>query len=198
VPAPQANGETTATISPAQAILPVLADRLSDHGLDLRSPVWEQSCSLALTNVHGSMCEINLTGSGAVIWEYRPFHGTVVVPAQAVDMVMTLLAADPIRSGLPFQQRPGWSFKAAVGRILARQGLSVALRITCTDEVNYEVYAEVEVTNPTRLSRGTAWVGDDHSIRWQCHLPGPLTGTDGLTPEEIANTIAATLTCHTI
>jgi hypothetical protein len=116
MPAAQANGEHPAATGPAQAILSILADSLSDHGLDVRSPVWEQSCSLNLTNVHGSMCEINLTDSGTVIWEYRPFHGTNISPAQAADMVMILLAADPIYSGQPVEQQPGWPGAGALSR----------------------------------------------------------------------------------
>jgi hypothetical protein len=189
VPAPKSEDDP-GTASPARAALPVLADALTGHGFDLRSPVWEQACSLDLTNVRGSMCEITLTDRGASIWEYRPFHGTPAGPGQIVDMVMTILAAYPALRGLPVEQPPGLAFKGIVGKALTQRGLAVALKVISTDEADYEVYAAIEVTNPARPALGTVQVTDDHAIRWECLL----AGTGALTPQEIANTIATTLT----
>jgi hypothetical protein len=146
-----------------------LADGLTAQGFDVSGPVWEQCSRLNITNVRGAVCEVNLRGDGHMTWEYQPCHGTHADPAHIADMVTRLLdggTAEP-HGGVP-TRRPGLTFKGAVGRALAERGMTVRLVTIHHDEVDYDLYAQIEVADPANPARGHVRVTDQAVVRWEC------------------------------
>jgi hypothetical protein len=178
--------------------LRTIADGLTARGFDVTITAGEQPGRLDLTNVRGALCQVELTSTGTVTWQYRPFHGTRISPAQIASMVMRTLgvassAHEPIA---PIRQHPGLGIKGAVGRALAERNLNVRLQIIHQDDVNFELYAAVEVTNLRNPTRGHVHVGDDSAIHWHCHLYSPAADINGLPPADISATIATALAGH--
>jgi hypothetical protein len=174
----------------AQAILRTVADALTAHGFDISVPAEEQACHLQLTNVRGALCDLTLTSHGAMIWEYRPFRGTWTSPAQIASMVLAILGVDSC--GLAIRHYPGLALKGLVGRALAEYGMTVDVKVVYQDDVNYEIHAEIEVTNPAHPGRGFVRVADDATIRWECQLK-PTADDGGLSLDAVTQTIATIL-----
>jgi hypothetical protein len=174
--------------------LHTVADRLTDHGFDITGPAWEQSYHMHLTNVRGALCEVDLNENGAVVWEYRPLYGTSITPSQIVDMVKSILGTSSANDhDLALKSCPDLTLKGMVGRSLAECGMGVCLKVIHQDDVNFEVYAEIEVSNPSQPTRGNVRVADDSTIRWECCLSSPSAGAEGMQPRDIAEIIARAL-----
>jgi hypothetical protein len=172
-----------------------IADGLTAHGFDVRSPGGERSRFLKITNVRGTCCELAIGGDGMVTWECRPFSGSATGPAEITGMVLAALGSEP-RADYPSVSSalcPGLTLKGAAGRALREHGMQVFLRVLDCDDAWCEVYAEIEVTNPARCERGTAHVDDDGLVLWESRLSHPGSDTPGIGPEEIARTIAEAL-----
>ena len=172
-----------------------VADGLTAHGFDVRSPGGERSRFLKITNVRGMCCEVAVGGDGTVTWECRPFSGSATGPAEVTGMVLAALGSEPRADYLSVSSAPcpGLTLKGAAGRALREHGMQVFLRLLDCDDVSCEVHAEIEVTNPARCERGTAHVDDDGLVLWEARLSHPASGTPGIGPEEIARTIAEAL-----
>lgn len=180
--------------SAVSGALHAIADGLTARGFDLRGPAWEESQQLAITNVRGAVCELTVTTSGRLTWEYRPCRGTHIDPAHIVDMVLTILdAGDRAENEAAPARYPGLTLKGMVGRALGERGMAVRLELLCQDDVNYDVYAEIEVANPAKPGRGTVRVADDGTVEWACSLRGPASVAEGLQPDDVAGTIAKAL-----
>jgi hypothetical protein len=202
-----ATGPAAAPDLPGEA-LRALADQLTAHGFDVTCPGGEHPWQLHLTNVRGAMCDLRLTATGMVIWQYRPFCGTCPGPAAITAMALAILGEAGTRGRPPLPRRsPGLALKGAVGRALAGRGMAVCVKVTHTDEASYDIRAEIEVTNPGRPERGSVWVADDRTVRWECQVSGPGSGTGGPGAEVIevtrvikviARTIAAALAGHAV
>lgn len=179
----------TADGTEAQAALHTLADGLTSQGFDIAGQAWEQSHQLAITNVRGALCQVSLRDDGHLTWEYRLCHGTYADPAHLTGIVLRLLGAD-IRQPAP--RYPGLTLKGVVGRALAACGMTVRLVILQHDDITYDLYAEVEATNPTRLGRGRVRITDHATLRWEC--PHPATScAAALNPADLAAIIARAL-----
>jgi hypothetical protein len=174
----------------AEAALRDAADALTAHGFDVSVPAEEQAFHLQLTNVRGALCDLTFTSRGAMIWEYRPFRGTWTAPAQIASMVLTILDVDSC--GLAIRHYPGLALKGLVGRALAERGMTVDVKVIYQDDVNYEIHAEIQVTNPAHPGRGLVRVADDATIRWECQL-NLMAEEGGLGLDDITQTIAAIL-----
>jgi hypothetical protein len=174
--------------------LHVVADGLTAHGFDTRSPTWERSYHLDVTNVRGALCEVNLAEGGKATWEYRRCHSCRADPMQIVDMVTSVLGAGDRghRKG-PARYLPDLTLKGVVGRALVEHGMSVCLREIHRDDVNFEIYAEIEAANPADPGRGKVRVADDGTIRWECSFHDLVAAADGLQPSDIAEAIARAL-----
>jgi hypothetical protein len=173
--------------------LHIVADGLTAHGFDTRSPTWEQSQRLDISNVRGALCALSLTGSGEATWEYRPCHGTCTDPAHITAIVLRILAGDAASGGAPPAPSGGLTLKGAVGRALAERGMTVCLTVIHQDDTNYDLYAEIDVASPADPGRGHVRVADDGTIRWHCTYHDPADDTVGLRPGDIAETIANAL-----
>jgi hypothetical protein len=195
MPAPTTTRRANPSDHHAGKVLEVIADGLTAHGFDVRTPtIWEQWSLMHLINVRGALCEVTLAGDDTITWEYRPFHGTNPTPDQLTNMAMVILGSvrpnDQDRSTKPC---PGLTLKGIVGRALAERGLSVRLKTIYEDHIGYEIYAVIDATNPAQPTRGHVQVGDDSSLHWEV-----LTSTNGLAPGDIAQIIASALSgCST-
>jgi hypothetical protein len=142
-----------------------------------------------MTNVRGALCEIDFTGDGRIVWEYRRCHGFSLDPDEITGMVLGILGATGQYPGLA--PVPGLTFKGVVGRALTARGMAVRLVLIHCDELNFDVYAEIEAVNPDRPDRGLVNVADDGTVRWECALVGSLGS--GLGPGDVAEIIATAL-----
>jgi hypothetical protein len=176
--------------------LRTLADTLTGHAFDIRSPVWEHAQTLAITNARGVLCDVSLYGDGRAAFECLPCPGALTSPAHTVSKVLRILGAGTRDPGtVLLTPHQGLTFKGTVGRTLAAYGMSARLDLILRDEVNYDIYAVVEVANPAQPGRGKVRVADDGSLRWECALRDPVTAV-GLGPAEIAGIIAGALAGH--
>jgi hypothetical protein len=170
-----------------------VADRLTDHRLDIRSPEWERSHLLRITNIPGVMSEISVYDNGAVEWEYCQCHGNPADPAVIAKMAMSMLGADIPDYRGPLLLRPGYlTLRGVIGRALAQRGMHVSLDVY-RDEFCFEAYSEIKVTNPARPDRGKVRLTDDNSIVWECRLSDLAPNSQGIDFKEVAETIAFAL-----
>jgi hypothetical protein len=178
---------------PPEAALAAVADGLTAAGFDISIPGEEQACHLHLTNVRGALCDLALTNRGAMIWTYRPFRGTWTSPAQIAATALGVLGAEAAPDhGMSIRHYPGLTLKGLVGRALAERGMTVDVKVIYQDDVNYEIHAEIEATNPAWPGRGFVRVSDDATIRWGCQLTSATSG-EGLGLDVIVQTIATAL-----
>jgi hypothetical protein len=178
----------------AFAVMTAVADRLTDHDLDILGPAWEKTHGFKVTNVRGALCEVTVSETCSVSWEYRPFRGARADPAPVMAMVLELLGARSTEHrGTPPGRYLGLSLKGAVGVALRERGLHARLGQVRRDEPACEVHADVEVANPARPDRGTAWVTDEAAVLWECRFSDPARGLQGLAPADIATAIAQAL-----
>jgi hypothetical protein len=178
---------------PAREVLTTIADGVTAHGFDTRSTAWEESYRLDITNVRGAVCHVTV-GAGAAAWEYRPCRGTHLDPTHITEMVLGLLGARTYGPAEAARGRyPGLTFKGIVGRALAERGMDVRLALIHHDDVDYDVYAEIAVTNPAHPGQGRVRLTDEGTICWKCSLHTPATTTAGLTPGEVIHTIVSVL-----
>jgi hypothetical protein len=173
----------------AADVMNTVADRLTDHGLDILGPAWGEAHCFRVPNVRGALCEVTVREDGTLAWEYRPFHGYRADPARITAIAAEVLGAGSVASGAA-GRAAGLTLKGAVGVALREAGLAARLGPVVPDESACEVYAEVEISNPGRAERGTVWVSDEGMIRWECQV-GPPGG--GVEAAEAAETIARAL-----
>jgi len=171
--------------TPAAALL-AIADELTTAGFSARSPAWNGSAYLAITNARGALCDLTITTSGTVTWDYRTHHGSHVEPGQITGIVLNLLAPGTSHAEAAPATRPAASLKGTIGQALAARGLRVTLNLLDQDPDRYETYAEIQITNPADPDRGTVRVTDDGDLHWQCT-------TRGITPANIAATLTRAL-----
>jgi hypothetical protein len=81
-----------------------------------------------------------------------------------------------------------------VGWACEQRGLCASVEVVYIDPAFFEVYSEVEVTNPAQPARGHVRVSDEPALRWGCHIADPARSVPGLSLTEITDTIAGPLT----
>ncbi len=181
-------------IRSAQAI-EVVADRLTDHGYDIRSPTWEERSVIKITNARAALSELSISDSGAVEWEYRPIAGSQADPSLLSAIMACLLSVQrPAAAELQLRAHPPMSLKGVVGRALSDVGLLVGLAVLGGDDYLLDAYSEIAVTNPARQDRGAAYLADEGAIWWHCRISDSMPGRAGLTLADISQTIAHALT----
>jgi hypothetical protein len=174
----------------------VISDELTSRSLDVRSPDWDGSHFLRVTNVPGILCQVTIAADGSVECERWLCEGRQADPACTAVVVLRILGGDAGVEPLVTNAwgcRCGVSFKGAAGRILADHGMQVTTR-AYPDQEFFEVYSEIEVTNPARPERGTVSVADDGSLVWRCRARTCPGDDEALDPAQIAGIIARALT----
>lgn len=180
----------TTMLKAAEAI----ADTLTDSGFDVRSPTCGSAVDLKVTNVRSALCELTIWSNGAVIWDYLTFDGPRTSAEHIVSIMLDLLSPDWDETApLRLSALPDLMLKGLVGRALVERGMTVALSKPDSDDRSFEVDAEIIITNPADLARGTAHLTDDGAICWECRLHGTAEGQAGLTVTDIAETITRAL-----
>jgi hypothetical protein len=170
----------------------LVADGLTDQGFEVRDPVMENSYFLKVTNARHAYCEIMMSKTGSVTWEYRRFDGRLG-PAQITAMVMSILGAgNDSRGGKSLAQQPGLTLKGIVGQASRERGMQAAVTILDPDD-SCEVDAEVCITNPAMPSRGAVRVNDEGMVLWDCCLSQSAADDNGITLDELVKTIADAL-----
>jgi hypothetical protein len=177
----------------AVTVMHAVADGLTERGLDIRGPAWEETHVFKVTNVLGALCEITISESGSVILEYRPVWDSRADPERITAMVLELLGAGVRQGARPAGGYRGRTLMGTVGIATRQCGMNARLRHIGRDDSSCEVYAEVEVSNPARPDLGTACVTDDNAVLWECHFNDSAQGIRGIDPQEIAETIARSL-----
>jgi hypothetical protein len=148
-----------------------IAGILAQQGFTAHKSDDENGGRLTVTNAPEGICEIDVFHSGCVTCEYFPRTGVQADPARISRAVLRLLAApqDGGPVGGHLDTHPEITLKSAVGCAMKARGLMVELCISA-DYTNFSVYADIEITNPEQLSRGTVSVTDDGCIWWECDV----------------------------
>ena len=179
----------TMKLSAAEAI----ADTLTDSGFDVRSPAWEDSISLKVTNARSALCELTLNSDGRVTWDYCTYDGGRTSAEHMISIVLDLLSpAWDEATTFRMSALPDVTLKGLVGRALVERGMHVTLSPQARDEQFFEAYAEIASTNPAEPGRGIVRVADHGAICWACRLQ-QVGSSGGLSIDEIARTIAQAL-----
>ena len=189
VNAPTANQADDIAARAAAAI----ADALTQRDFDVCEPVQPASRFLQVTNVRGARCELTLYDSGRLDWEYLHHRGDRPDPRVLAAMTLHLLGGDATTARYaPVTQN--LTLKGQVGRAAHWQGMQVRLNLLDMDDLLFEVYAEIAITNPALPDRGTVRVADDGLICWHCQIRHPGHPDDGLDIGDITTALARTLT----
>jgi hypothetical protein len=72
--------------------------------------------------------------------------------------------------------------------------MHASVEVVYIDPAFFEVWSEVQVTNPAQPSRGRVRVSDEPALRWQCHIADPARSIPGISLTDITDTIAGALT----
>ena len=172
----------------------VIADELLDHDLNIFNPEWDQAHFFKIENLKGALCEITISASGTVTWEYRLVRGYHASPAEVASMVLEMLGGSNTESPATLPgHHAGLTLRAAVGMTLRACGMQVRIVNVGQNETVLDVYTDVEVTNPARQDRGRVLVSDDGVIRWECRFSNPARDAEGIEPGEIARALARSL-----
>ena len=166
---------TTTLASP----LGEIADELTASGYSVHDP----GC-LKIINARGAICDLTMTASGLLTWEYRSSEGSHIDPAQLTSMVTAILDHPGIASA---HRSSGATITSAIAKAVALDGLRVRLDVLDEDTALYETYSELTIINPAKPDRGTVRVTDDGALYWHSNLD------DGLTHAEVASSITRAL-----
>lgn len=168
-----------------------IADTLTGHYFDVRTPGWDGSHLLQVTNARGLLCDILISVGGSVEWECRPIVSDQADPVRTAEMVRRILGGNA--GGRPAEAPSSWfGFKSIVGRLLADSGMDVSVQ-TYEDPLFFDVYSEISVTNPAQPGRGRARIADDGLVTWQCRIRTQPDDNRAIDPGEIAGIIAQAL-----
>lgn len=149
------------------ALLRLVADGLTDAGLDVRPPADADGSRLDIA-WPGARCTLAVGEGGSAEWEYWPWSADDADPGLTADLATVLLTGcsgpqPRLGSG---RQRENVTFKGVVGLELKARGLDVELAVY-TDETAFDVFAEIIATVPgTGEGGGQVCVADDGGLTW--------------------------------
>jgi hypothetical protein len=168
-------GIAAAGVTYRRLLMSDLAGMLGEQGFEVREPDDPDSGRLVITSAPKGSCEIDVCESGLVACDYFLWAGGNADPADVTRAVLRLLAV-PLAALADghLDPRPGVSLKGVVGCAARARGLEAELRVS-VDDVDFSVYADVEITNPEQPGRGTVLVTDEGSIWWEFNVD-ELTG----------------------
>jgi len=156
------------TISPAaEDGLPAqpLARRLAAAGLGVEITRRQDTCELTIVGAASGKSFVALDTSGQARWYYEPATGPLTSPATLTTIITYLLGTPHDTASLAAY--PALPLKGQVGRSLQDQGLTVVLHVS-EDLESFEATTDIDVTSPTRPSRGTVRLSDDAALDWRC------------------------------
>jgi hypothetical protein len=178
--------DLTAVGDAANASL-LIADGLNELNFEVRDLTEARAHIIQVTDARAAFCQLTISTSGLVTWEYFPFVRRAADPAQVTAMIAGILGASSAQA----QARtwPGPTLRGAVGRMLRDQGLHVTLSVAAQDEEFCEAYTDLIVTSPAHAQRGRVVLADEGMIIWEC----PVAEPPGLTAPVIAAIIGRVL-----
>ena len=148
-------------------LLRLVADDVTDAGLDVRPPADADGCRLDIA-LPGARCALAVGEGGSAEWEFWPWSADDADPGLTADLATVLLtgrAGPQPRLGSGYQ-RENVTFKGIVGLELKARGLDVELAVYC-DETAFDVFAEIVVTVPgPGDGGGQVCVADDGGLTW--------------------------------
>lgn len=148
-------------------LLRLVADGLTDVGLDVRPPADADGCRLDIA-MPGARCTLAVGEGGSAEWEYWPWSAHDADPGLTADLATVLLtgrSGPQPRLGSGYQ-RENVTFKGIVGLELKARGLDVELAVY-TDETAFDVLAEIVATVPGQVEGGgQVCVADDGGLTW--------------------------------
>jgi hypothetical protein len=147
-------------------LLRLVADGLTDSGLDVRAPSdREGRLDIALP---GARCTLAVGEGGSAEWEYCPRSPQDADPDLAADLATALLTGcsgpqPRLGSG---RQLENVTFKGIVGLELKARDLEVELAVYC-DETAFDTFAEIIATVPGQGDDGgQVCVTDEGGLTW--------------------------------
>ena len=151
-------------IAPGE-LLHLVADGLTDAGLDIRPPAdGDGRLDIAWP---GARCALAVGDGGSAEWEYCPWSPQDADPDLTADLATVLLTgrAGPqprLGSGHLFENV---TFKGLVGLELKARGLEVELAVYC-DETAFDTFAEIIATVPGSGQDAQVCVTDEGGLTW--------------------------------
>jgi hypothetical protein len=151
-------------IAPGE-LLHLVADGLTDAGLDVRAPGdGDGRLDIAWP---GARCTLAVGDCGSAEWEYSPWSPQDADPDLTADLATALLTgqAGPQPSLGSGHQRENVTFKGIVGLELKARGLEVELAVYC-DETAFDTFAEIIATVPGSGEDAHVCVTDEGGLTW--------------------------------
>ena len=151
--------------SPDTVLLRLVADGLTDRGLNVRPPERDGSCRLTIACA-GARCTLAVNNWGDAEWEYYPRSGHDADAKQLADAATVLLTGrtdDFPRLGRGYAHED-ITLKGIVGLELKARGLDVDLNVY-QDEDYFDAHAEIQVTSPGSQD-AKVFVTDDGCLTW--------------------------------
>lgn len=147
-------------------LLRLVADGLTDSGLEIRPPERDGSCRLVIACA-GARCTVAVNDWGDAEWDYCPRSGDNADPKQLADVATALLTgrADHFpRLGRGYGHE-SITLKGIVGLELKARGLDVDLSVY-QDEDYFDAHAEIVVTSPGSEEDAKVFVTDQGCLTW--------------------------------
>ena len=147
-------------------LLRLVADGLTEAGLDVRAPGDEEGYRLDIT-WPGARCTLEIGDGGSAEWEYWPWSADDADTDLTADLATVLLTGRSrpqprLGSG---HQRENVTFKGIVGLELKARGLEVELAVYC-DETVFDTFAKIIATVPRAGGDAHVCVADDGGLTW--------------------------------
>jgi hypothetical protein len=147
-------------------LLRLVADGLTDSGLEVRLPERDGRCRLVIACA-GARCTVAVNDWGDAEWDYCPKSGDNADPKQLADVATALLTG---RAGHFPRLGRGYghesiTLKGIVGLELKARGLDVDLSVY-QDEDYFDAHAEIVVTSPGSDENAKVFVTDQGCLTW--------------------------------
>jgi|HubBroStandDraft_4_1064222.scaffolds.fasta_scaffold121589_3 hypothetical protein len=153
----------------------LIADGLNDQNFGVRDLAEERAHVIQVTDARAAFCQLVLSTTGHLTFDYLPFTGRATSPAALAGIIAAVLGHGPAQ--VPAGAWPGPTLLGAAGRLLRSLGLHVTLGPAGPNNDFCEVHTHLTITSPDHPTRGTVSLSDDAMVVWECRL-GPPAGLD--------------------
>ncbi len=182
-------------------VLRLVADGLTEAGLDVRAPGDEEGYRLDIA-WPGARCTLAVGDGGSAEWEYWPWSADDADTDLTADLATVLLTGRSrpqprLGSG---HQRENVTFKGIVGLELKARGLEVELAVYC-DETVFDTFGEIIATVPGAGGDAHVCVADDGGLTWTrdylaeaAALSGPGPCGQAADPARVAGSVVEAVT----
>jgi hypothetical protein len=165
---PDASAEAARAGLPPGALMRQVADELAARGCIVQLPRWDDERRLSV-EYQAVRCDLAVNDSGDVDLEFRPSAGGEARPELMADIAALLLSGND-ESGpreTVKDQESGLSFWGIVGNDLRSRGFNVRLDVYVDDDW-FEIFADLQVSDPAISPSAHVRVSDDGTITWEC------------------------------